>query len=139
MGDSSNPDKLKLRTLEEETAFVMRSRVLNPKWLEGLKEHGFRGAMELSKLTEYMLGWDATSDNIEPWMYQAVTEKFILDEETRKWIEENNPYALKEMIEDLLEVIDRELWDAPEDIIQKLRDLYLESEADMEDMGSTKK
>ena len=139
MGDSSNPDKLKLRTLEEETAFVMRSRVLNPKWLEGLKEHGFRGAMELSKLTEYMLGWDATSDNIEPWMYQAVTEKFILDEETRKWIEENNPYALKEMIEDLLEVIDRELWDAPEDIIRKLRDLYLESEADMEDMGSTKK
>ncbi|MCL2147840.1 MAG: cobaltochelatase subunit CobN [Methanomassiliicoccaceae archaeon] len=139
MGDSSDPDRLKLRTLEEETAFVMRSRVLNPKWVEGLKQHGFRGAMELSKLVEYMLGWDATSDNIEPWMYQSVTERFVLDEENRQWIEENNPYALKEMIEDLLEVIERELWDAPEDIRDRLRDLYLESEANMEELGSAKK
>lgn len=139
MGDSSNPDNLKLRTLEEETAFVMRSRVLNPKWVEGLKEHGFRGAMELSKLAEYMLGWDATSDNIEPWMYQSVTEKFVLDEENRKWMEDVNPYALKEMIEDLLESIDRDLWDAPEDIREKLRDLYLDSEANMEELGTSKR
>ena len=112
MGDSSDTERLRLRTLEEETAYVMRSRVLNPKWLEGLKPHGFRGAMELSKLTQYMLGWDATSDSIEDWMYQAVTERFILDEETREWIRENSPYALKEMIEDMLEIIDRDLWDA---------------------------
>ena len=137
MGDSSDPDRLKLRTLEEETAYVMRSRVLNPKWLEGLKPHGFRGAMELSKLTEYMLGWDATSDNIEPWMYQAVTEKFVLAQETREWIEQNNPYALKEMVEDLLEAIDRDLWDAPDDIRDRLRELYLEAEGSLEDLGAT--
>ena len=132
MGDSSDTDRLKLRSLEEETAYVMRSRVLNPRWFEGLKPHGFRGAMELSKLTEYMLGWDATSDNIEPWMYKAVTEKYVLDDENRKWIEENNPYAMHEMIDDLLEAIDRDLWDAPEEIRERLRDLYLESEGLLE-------
>jgi len=139
MGDSSDVDRLKTRTLEEETAYVMRSRVLNPKWVEGLKEHGYKGAMEISKLAEFMLGWSATSDNIEDWMFQAVVEKFIFDDDNRKWIEENNPYALKEMLDDMLEAIDRDLWDAPEDIKEKLRDLYLESEGLMEELGSIKK
>ncbi|MCL2148309.1 MAG: cobaltochelatase subunit CobN [Methanomassiliicoccaceae archaeon] len=138
MGDSSDIDRLKTRTLEEETAYVMRSRVLNPKWFEGLKPHGYKGAMEVSKLTEYILGWSATSDNIEDWMFQAVTEKYIFDEENRQWIDENNPYALKEMIEDMLEAIDRDLWDAPEDVKERLRELYLEAEGKMEELGSMK-
>lgn len=135
MGDSSDPDRLKARTLEEETAYVMRSRVLNPKWVEGLKEHGYKGAMELSKLTEYMLGWSATSDSIEDWMFQAVTEKMILDDELREWINENNPAAMKEMVEDMLEAIDRDLWDAPEEIKDRLKELYLECEGLLEDAG----
>ena len=138
MGDSSDTDRLKLRTLEEETAYVMRSRVLNPKWVEGLKPHGFRGAMELSKLTEYMLGWDATSGNIEDWMYNSVAERFLFDEENRRWLEESNPYALREMAEDMLETIERGLWDAPEEMREKLRDLYLETEGTMEDLGSNR-
>ena len=138
MGDSSDVDRLKLRTLEEETAYVMRSRVLNPKWFEGLKPHGYKGAMEVSKLTEFILGWSATSDNIEDWMFQAVTEKFIFDEENRKWIEENNPYAMKEMIDDMLESINRNLWDAPEDVKEKLKELFLEAEGKTEELGSLK-
>lgn len=136
MGDSSDTDRLKTRTLEEETAYVMRSRVLNPKWAEGLKPHGYKGAMELSKLTEYMLGWSATSDCIEPWMFQKVSETYILDDGWREWINENNPYALKEMIEDMLEAADRGLWDAPQDILDRLRDLYLEAEGNMEGLGA---
>jgi len=135
MGDSSDPDRLKARTLEEETAYVMRSRVLNPIWVEGLKEHGYRGAMELAKLAEYMLGWSATSDSIEDWMFQAVTEKMVFDEETRHWVNENNPAAMKEMIEDLLEAIDRGLWDADEETKRELEELYLEYEGLMEDAG----
>lgn len=136
MGDSSDTDRLKARTLDEETAYVMRSRVLNPKWAEGLRPHGYKGAMELSKLTEYMLGWSATSDCIEPWMFQKVSEAYILDEEWREWLNENNPYALKEMIEDMLEAVDRGLWDAPGDIIDELRELYLEAEGNMEGLGT---
>ena len=135
MGDSSDPDRLKARTLEEETAYVMRSRVLNPKWVDGLKEHGYKGAMELSKLTEYMLGWSATSDSIEPWMFQTVAEKMILDEEVRDWVNKNNPAAMREMVEDMLEAIDRNLWDAPADMVERLKQLYLESEGLLEDAG----
>ena len=135
MGDSSDTDRLKTRTLEEETAYVMRSRVLNPKWVEGLKEHGYRGAMELSKLTEYMLGWSATSESIEPWMYEEVSKRFLFDEDNRRWVEENNPYAFKAMLDDLLEAIDRDLWDAPEDIVERLKELYLEAEGEIERRG----
>ncbi len=138
MGDSSDVDRLKTRTLEEETAYVMRSRVLNPVWVEGLKQHGYKGAMEISKLTEYILGWSATSDNIEPWMFQSVTEKFMFDDDNRVWVKENNPYAFREMLEDMLEAIERGLWDAPEDIREKLREMYLESEGDMEELGTSK-
>ncbi|MDR0523633.1 MAG: cobaltochelatase subunit CobN [Candidatus Methanoplasma sp.] len=136
IGDSSDVDRLKTRTLDEETAYVMRSRVLNPKWFEGLKPHGYKGAMEMSKLTEYMLGWSATSGNIDEWMFQAVTDKYLFDEENRKWIDENNPYALREMLEDMLEAISRDLWDAPEDVRERLRELYLESEGRMEELSS---
>ncbi len=139
MGDSSDTDRLKTRTLQEETAYVMRSRVLNPKWAEGLKVHGFRGAMEFSKLTEYMLGWSSTSDNIEPWMFEKVAEAYILDDGWREWIDENNPYAMKEMIEDMLEAIDRGLWDAPEEMRDRLRGLYLESEGRMEDLATVRR
>jgi cobaltochelatase CobN len=138
MGDSSDVDRLKTRTLEEETSYVMRSRVLNPKWLDGLKRHGYKGAMELSKLTEYILGWGATSDSIEPWMYEEVSKTFILDQETRDWVNENNPYAMKEMIEDMLEAIERNLWDAPKEMKEKLQELYLDSESNLEELGSTK-
>ena len=135
MGDSSDPQRLKARTVEEESKFVFRSRVLNPKWLEGLKQHGFRGAMELSKLTEYMLGWDATSDIIEPWMYESVTEHFLLDEENRKWLEESNPYALREMASRLLEAIQRGLWEPDEEMKERLRSIYLDAETLLEEVN----
>lgn len=60
------------------------------------------------------------------------TESYILDEEWREWLNDNNPYALKEMIEDMLEAADRGLWDAPQDILDELSDLYLETEGDLE-------
>ena len=135
MGDSSDPQRLKVRSLEEELRYVFRSRVLNPKWLEGLKEHGYRGAMELSYVVEYTLGWDATSDVIEPWMYEGMAERFLLDGETRKWLEESNPYALREMASRLLEVIQRGLWEPSEEMKEKLRSIYLEAESLLEDIN----
>lgn len=138
MGDSSDPQRLKTRTVEEESKFVFRSRVLNPKWLDGLKEHGFRGAQELSKLVEYVIGWDATSDIIEPWMYRSITERFLFDEETRKWIEESNPYALREMASRLLEAIQRGLWEADEEMRRRIQSVYLDAETALEEINEPK-
>ena len=135
VGDSSDPDRLKTRTLEEEGRFIFRSRILNPKWLEGLKPHGYRGAQELSAMVDYAFGWDATADIMDDWMYQAVTDNFLFDDDTKQWIEENNPYALRQMAGRLLEAVQRGMWDADEETVRKLMDIYLEAEDVMEGMA----
>ncbi|WP_406657140.1 cobaltochelatase subunit CobN [Methanolobus sp. ZRKC2] len=135
VGDSSDPDRLKTRTIDEEGRFVFRSRILNPKWLEGLKPHGYRGAQELSAMVDYAFGWDATADMMDDWMYQAVSEKFLFDEETKQWIEENNPYALRQMAGRLLEAVQRGMWDADDETVQKLTEIYLETEDILEGMN----
>jgi cobaltochelatase CobN len=132
MGDGSDPDRVKIRDTKEEMRFVFRSKVLNPKFLNGLKEHGYRGVTELAKLTEYMLGWDATSDAIDDWMYEQVSEKFLFDEDTRKWMEEENPYAMMDMLNRLQEAITRGLWDPKETTLEKLEALYLDIEERLE-------
>ena len=134
-GDASDPDNVKTRKLDEEIRFTVRSRVLNPAWLEGLKPHGFRGAQEIVTSVEYMFGWDATSDVIDDWEYQSVAEHFLFNEENRKWIEENNPYAIHSISGRLLEANQRGMWETDKDTIQKLQQLYLKAEEFYEGTG----
>jgi cobaltochelatase CobN len=136
VGDSSDPDRLKIRDLEGEMAYIIRSRILNPKWIEGLKDHGFVGANLVAVNVNNALGWDATSDVIEDWMYESMTEHFLFDEENRKWIEENNPLALRGILEDMLEAISRGMWEATEEMKEKLNNLYLETEGILEEVNS---
>ncbi|MGB3907517.1 MAG: cobaltochelatase subunit CobN [Methanomethylovorans sp.] len=135
VGDSSDPDRPRSRKVDEEGRFVFRSRVLNPRWLEGLKRHGYRGAQELSILVDYAFGWDATADMMDDWMYQSLAERFLFDEETKQWIEENNPYALRQMAGRLLEAVQRGMWDADQETVQKLTDIYMEGEDMLEGMN----
>ena len=134
IGDGSDPDNVRVRKTDEELKFLFRTKVLNPKYLDGLKRHGFRGVGEISKLTEYIFGWDATSDVIDDWMYDSLTEQYLLDEKTREWMRDENPYALMEMVNRLQEAIDRGMWDASDDMKQKLRDILLETEERIEDI-----
>lgn len=134
IGDDSDPDNSKLRTTSEECRFIFRSKVLNPKWLNGIKEHGYRGAQELSKLAEYMIGWDGTSDSIDDWMYEAYTNKFLLDEETHKWLRENNPYALLEILKRMQEAIDRGLWETSKEMRYNIKNLFLDAEEFIEEI-----
>ncbi len=134
VGDNSDPGRLKIRDAAEECRYIFRSKILNPKYLEGLKEHGYRGAGELAKVTEYMVGWDATSDIIDDWMYEEAAEKFLFEEETKEWLKDENPYALMEMLNRLQEAIERGLWHAEEETVSKLKDLYLETEERLEEV-----
>jgi cobaltochelatase CobN len=136
VGDSSDPESPITRTVEEEGRFIFRSRVLNPKWLNGLKEHGYRGAQELSILVDYAFGWDATTDMMDDWMYQSLADKFIFEKETKQWIEENNPYALRQMTGRLLEAVQRGMWNANDETIQKLTEIYMEGENMLEEIMS---
>lgn len=128
IGDSSNPDRPVTRTLKEESKFIFRSRVLNPKWVNGLKEHGYRGVQEISNLVEFSFGWDSTSDIVEDWMYQAITDRFLFDGDNKQWIEDNNPDALRKITSRLLEAIERGMWNANSETADRLRSMFLDSE-----------
>ena len=133
MGDGSDPKRTKVRSTKDELRFVFRSKVLNPKFISGLKEHGYRGAAEMANITEYTMAWGATSDAAEDWMYEGLTDKF-LDEDTRKWMEDVNPYAEMNILKRLQEAIDRGLWNASDEYREKIKDLYLKSEERIEEL-----
>jgi cobaltochelatase CobN len=134
MGDSSDMQNLKLRTTAEECRFIFRSKINNPKWLNGLKQHGFAGAKELSKLFDFTMGWSATEDIVENWMYDDLANNFVLDEATREWIKDENPYAMMAMLARLQEAMDRGFWDASDEMKDKLKDIYMEFEERIEEI-----
>ena len=132
-GHSADPSRARNRDLQDEARRVFRSRVVNPKWIDSMKRHGYKGAFELAATVDYMFGYDATAQVIEDWMYENVTESYVLDPDTRQFFEESNPWALKGVIERLLEAIERGLWEEPSPgMREKLMQLYLEMETHLE-------
>ncbi len=134
IGDSSNPKRTAARSAKEELRYVYRSKVLNPKFIKGMMEHGYRGAANMANIAEFTLGWAATSDAAEDWMYDSLMDKYLLDEEIHEWMKDVNPYAVKNMIERLEESIERGLWNASDEYKEKLKDLYLEMEERLEEL-----
>jgi cobaltochelatase CobN len=132
-GDSSDPTRPRVRKLEDEARRVFRTRVVNPKWIDSMKRHGYKGAFELSATVDYMFGYDATAQVIEDWMYENVTESYVLDPETQAFFQESNPWALRDIVERLLEAIERGMWEnPPPDMKEKLQKMFLDLEADLE-------
>lgn len=132
-GDSADPERTELRDAHEETSRIMRARILNPKWLEGLKVHGFKGAQEVAAMVDIVFGWDATADVVDDWMYNKITENYVYNQANREWIREANPWALNSIVERLLEAIKREMWNASQEDYDKLIEIYLETEGDVEE------
>ena len=135
VGDSSDPKRVKVRSTFEEAKHIFRSRLLNPKWLEGLKRHGYKGAGDISKMMDVILGWDATAEVVEDWMYERVAGKYVFDEEMKQWMQEVNPYARQNILDKLLEAISRGMWSATDDMKQRLQEEYLETEGEIEEIS----
>jgi cobaltochelatase CobN len=134
IGDSTRPDAVRTRSLGEETARVFRARVVNPRWIEAMKRHGYKGAFELAATVDYLFGYDATAGVVEDWMYDRLTQAYVLDESMREFFARSNPWALHGIAERLLEAAERKLWDTPDpEILAALRQAYLDSEGDLED------
>ena len=133
VGDSTSPSSVRTRTLHEETSRVFRARVVNPRWMEAMRRHGYKGAFEMAATVDYLFGWDATTGVIADWQYEKLTESYVLDPVNREFLAEANPWALHGMAERLLEAVDRGLWEAPEPTtLDALRQAYLETEGDLE-------
>lgn len=131
-GDAADPDHVKVRTTAEEARHIFRSRLLNPTWLEGLKRHGYKGAGDISKAMDIILGWDATADVVDDFMYQRFARKTALDPKMQEWMKSVNPYALHNILDKLLEAAQRGLWKTDEDTLSALRDAYLDVEGEIE-------
>jgi cobaltochelatase CobN len=123
--DHSNPEKPKIRTLKEELNRVIRSRVLNPKWIEAMREHGYKGAFEMTASVDYMFAYDATTNLIDDYQYKKVADSLLFDPQNQQFLQRNNPHALEEMAERLLEATQRGLWQEPAEYVDKLQDLLL--------------
>jgi cobaltochelatase CobN len=133
-GDSSNPETPKVRTLAEEARRVFRSRVINPKWMAGMRRHGYKGALEMAATVDYLFGYDATAGVVEDWMYEHVAQTYLLDEENRAFLQEANPWSAHEIGERLLEAAQRGLWERPNaETLDRLREEVTAAEGLLEE------
>ena len=108
--DHSRPERPVIRTLDEEVARVIRSRVVNPKWIAGVKRHGYKGAFEIAATVDYMFAFAATADAVKSHHFDLAFDAYIADGGTRQFIADNNPNALKEIAARFEEAIARGLW-----------------------------
>jgi cobaltochelatase CobN len=108
--DHSRPERPVIRTLEEEVGRVVRSRVVNPKWIAGVKRHGYKGAFEIAATVDYMFAFAATTGAVKTHHFDLAFDAFLGDEDTQTFIAENNPAALKEIAQRFEEAAARGLW-----------------------------
>lgn len=135
-GDTSRPDSAQVRDLREEALRVYRSRVVNPKWIEGIKRHGYKGGLELSATVDYIFGFDATAQIAPDFIYEGLAEHYALSKDMRDFLGAANPWALNAIAERLLEAARRALWENPApETLNALRDILVESETLLEARG----
>jgi cobaltochelatase CobN len=108
--DHSRPERPLARTLEEEIAKVMRSRVVNPKWIDGVKRHGYKGAFEIIATVDYMFAFAATTGAVKTHHFDLAFEAFVEDAATREFIATNNRYGYEELIAKFNEARARGYW-----------------------------
>jgi len=100
----------KVRTLSEQVALETRTRTLNPRWYEGLLKHGYEGVRQIEAQVTCTMGWSATTGEVEPWIYQKISETFVLDPDMRARMAQLNPKASARMANRLIEAHERKYW-----------------------------
>ena len=133
-GDNSVMEKPKVRQLSEEITRVYRSRVVNPKWLEGVMRHGYKGAFEIAATVDYLFAYDATAQCVEDYMYEGVANAYLFDETVQSFLQDKNPWAMRDIAERLLEANQRGMWNnAPTQMLAELRTIVHQAEAVVEE------
>ncbi len=132
-GDTQDPDRPRVRDLREEIYRVFRTRVVNPKWLESITRHGYKGGLELVATVDYLFGFDATANVVDDWMYERVAQEYALNPEMQAFFRRSNPWALRAIAERLLEAAQRGLWANPSpETLEALKEAYLQAETWLE-------
>ena len=126
----------KVRSLTEQVALETRTRMLNPKWYEGMLEHGYEGVRQIEEHVTNTMGWSATTGQVQPWVYRELTETFVLDPEMRRRLAELNPTASARLAGRLIEAHERDFWQPDDAMLDALRDAGDELEDRLEGVGT---
>ena len=126
---------IKVDDAEKALRIEYRSKLLNPKWFEGMLKHGHSGAGEISNRVTYMLGWDAVTHSVDDWVYKKTAETYALDPEMKERLAALNPQAIKNIVGRMLEAHGRGLWKADQDMINELQEIYADLEDRLERVG----
>ena len=132
-GDHSRQQRPRMHRLEKEIDKVMRSRLLNPRWIEGMLRHGYKGAFEMGASLDYLFAYDAATGRVPDWCYGVLCNEWLKDERIIQFLKQKNPWILRDMAERLLEAFNRGLWDGAEPAqLDYLKELVGTSEAMIE-------
>ncbi|MEM9206299.1 MAG: magnesium chelatase subunit H [Pseudomonadota bacterium] len=125
----------KVRTLNEQVALETRTRALNPKWYEGMLAHGYEGVRQIEEHVTNTMGWSATTGEVPSWVYQQLTETYVLDPEMRERLARLNPAASAKVANRLIEAHERNYWTPDGDVLDALREAGEEFEDRLEGIG----
>ena len=131
IGDQTRGDGI-VRTLAEQVALETRTRTLNPKWFEGMLRHGYEGVRQIEAQVTNTMGWSATTGQVQPWVYQQMTETFVLDEALRRRLTDLNPAATANVANRLIEASERRYWAPDAETLAALRAASAEIEDRLE-------
>ncbi len=138
-GDTRDPQRIEIRDLADEIRRVVRTKLLNPKWIEGMKKHGYKGAGDISKRVGRVYGWEATTKEVDDWIFDDIAKTFVMNEENREFFKKNNPWAIEEIVRRLIEAWERGLWEPEKEVKESLKKIYLQIEGWLEeDMADIK-
>jgi magnesium chelatase subunit H len=118
----------KVRSLEETVRLETRAKTLNPKWYEGMLRHGYRGVAEIETRVTNTFGWSATADAVDDWVYTEVAETFVLDAQMLERLRALNPHSARALVGRLLEAAGRGFWQAEQEVLDRLREIFDELE-----------
>ncbi len=130
----STRDKIKTTDIKTAINYEVRTKLLNPKWMKGQMDSGYKGVKNLSKRMEHLIGWQATSSgSVDNWVWSEMAENYVFNEEIRKTMMKENIWAVEDQLQRLMEAYQRGMWDATDEEIEKLKQIYLELESEIED------
>jgi magnesium chelatase subunit H len=134
LSDTLSP-QTKIRSLEETVRLETRTKTLNPKWYEGMLQHGFRGVAEIENHVANTFGWSATADAVDPWIYTEISNTFLLDEAMLERLIELNPHSVQSLAKRLLEAHERGYWNPDEHVLERLREVLVKLAEDRARIG----
>jgi len=131
----STRDKIKTMDIKKTIDYEVRTKLLNPSWMKGQMESGYKGVKNLSNRMEYLFGWQATtSGSVDNWVWSEMADKYLFNEEVRKKMMQENIWAVEDQLQRLMEAYQRGMWNATEEEIEKLKQIYLEIESEIEEL-----